>query len=143
MTEKNKIVIELPGSFEYIRLVIKSVENISSILKLDQEVVNELVISLVEACNNSIEHGYECSGKGRVNIQIIFDTQKIEFIVRDWGKGFEFSGIKEYNPDDPEELFNYRGRGIFMMKRFMNTFDCIKCPDGGMQIKMTKILRPG
>ena len=128
----------MPGSFEYIKLVIKSVENISQLLKLDQEAVNELVISLVEACNNSIEHGYECSGEGKINIKIIFNSKSIEFIVRDWGKGFDIDAVKEYNPDDPEELFNYRGRGIFMMKRFMTCFSCRACNDGGMEIRMAK-----
>lgn len=137
---KNTIEIELPGSFEYIKLVIKSVENISQILKLDQEAVNELVISLVEACNNSIEHGYECSESGKINVKITFDSREIEFIVRDWGKGFDITSIKEYNPDNQEELFNYRGRGIFMMKRFMTYFSCRECDDGGMEIRMTKDL---
>lgn len=116
------------------------VEGICRILNLDQDQTNELVISLVEACNNSIEHGYGCDKDKVVRVEILFSGSQVEMQVIDWGKGFDIAGVKEYNPEDRQELFNYRGRGIFMMKRFMNTVECTKRADGATVTRLVKEL---
>jgi len=133
-----EIILTLPSSFEYIRIAIKAVESVALYLGLDQDTLNELVISVVEACNNSIEHGYSCDPSGQVRLSIKFSGRRIEIHVMDRGKGFEIGKVKEYNPMDQAELFNYRGRGIFMMRKFMDDIEFWKDSDGAMNVLMTK-----
>ncbi|PKK92050.1 MAG: hypothetical protein CVV64_01140 [Candidatus Wallbacteria bacterium HGW-Wallbacteria-1] len=135
---EREILLILPSSFEYIRVAIRAVESVALYLGLDQDTLNELVISVVEACNNSIEHGYSCNPGGEVRLSIRFSGRSIEIHIRDRGRGFDIGKVKEYNPMDQAELFNYRGRGIFMMRKFMDDIEFWRDDDGAMNVLMTK-----
>lgn len=138
--QEHRICLEVPSRFDHIKVAITVVEGICRILNLDQDQTNELVISLVEACNNSIEHGYGCDKDKTVRVEITFSGFRVEIEVIDWGKGFDITSVREYNPEDRQELFNYRGRGIFMMKRFMNLVECFRRDDGATVTRMVKNL---
>jgi serine/threonine-protein kinase RsbW len=60
--------------------------------------------------------------------------------VRDQGPGFEPETIA--NPLAPENLLKSSGRGIFLIRSFMDDVQLQRAPEGGMEIRMIKRVQP-
>ena len=60
--------------------------------------------------------------------------------VRDEGEGFDPESIAD--PLAPENLLKASGRGIFLIRNFMDDVQLQRAPEGGMEIRMTKRLQP-
>ena len=46
------------------------------------------------------------------------------------------------NPLDPENLLKSSGRGIFLIRNFMDDVQLQRAPEGGMEIRMVKRVQP-
>jgi serine/threonine-protein kinase RsbW len=60
--------------------------------------------------------------------------------VRDQGEGFDPETIA--NPLEPENLLKSSGRGIFLIRNFMDDVQLQRAPEGGMEIRMVKRVQP-
>lgn len=82
------------------------------------DAVDGIAMSVREAAVNAVLHGnaYDPSKK----IQIEFDTRNgdLVIVIRDEGAGLDQSQIP--NPLAPENLLKTSGRGIFLMRTFMD-----------------------
>ena len=56
--------------------------------------------------------------------------------VRDQGEGFDPEEIAD--PLAPENLLKGSGRGIFLIRSFMDDVELRRVPEGGMEIRMVK-----
>ena len=60
--------------------------------------------------------------------------------VRDEGEGFDPESIAD--PLAQENLLKSSGRGIFLIRSFMDDVRLQRAPEGGMEIRMTKRVQP-
>jgi serine/threonine-protein kinase RsbW len=56
--------------------------------------------------------------------------------VRDQGEGFDPEEVDD--PLAPENLLKPSGRGIFLIRSFMDDVQLQRSPDGGMEVRMMK-----
>jgi serine/threonine-protein kinase RsbW len=61
--------------------------------------------------------------------------------VRDQGEGFDPDLVA--NPLAAENLLKSSGRGIFLIRNFMDDVRLQRVPEGGMEVRMTKRVRSG
>jgi serine/threonine-protein kinase RsbW len=61
---------------------------------------------------------------------------RLEVRVRDQGNGFDLTRLP--NPLAEENLLNISGRGIFLIRSFMDDFRVEKLADGGTEVTMIK-----
>jgi len=97
-----------------------------------------------ECVINAIKHGNQNDSSKRVFVD--FETaerdgvQELTIRVRDQGIGFDPEALK--NPLDPENLLKSSGRGIFLIRNFMDDLQLRRPPEGGMEVQMTKRAQP-
>ena len=60
--------------------------------------------------------------------------------VRDQGLGFDPDNIAD--PLAPENILKGSGRGIFLIRNFMDDVQLRRVPEGGMEIQMVKRAQP-
>ena len=58
--------------------------------------------------------------------------------IRDQGEGFDLDAVP--NPLDEENLLRVSGRGIFLIRSFMDEFRADKVHEGGTEVVMIKKL---
>ncbi len=73
-------------------------------------------------------------------IHVVFEVDADRFVIRitDQGKGFSLSEVP--NPLAEENLLKTSGRGIFLMKAFMDELDVLRSSAGGAELVMIKKL---
>lgn len=91
-------------------------------------------ISLREALINAVVHGHREDPRKRVTVCCMCHPKRgMLLVVRDRGKGF--NPRKLPNPLSIRNIFASHGRGIFLIRRFM---DEVKFGRGGREIRMRK-----
>lgn len=95
---------------------------------LTDEKLNSLALSFSEAASNSIVHGNKLDVNKKVKITIKVDNDKMTVIIKDEGKGFNLSSVPD--PTKPENILKDNGRGIHIMRSFLNSLKYNFTPTG-------------
>lgn len=129
----------IPSRIGYINGVIHYItEHLKEIELCESSQLSNLVIALYEAIVNSMRHG-NCNDpakKVRVRAEIGFNEAR--FTITDEGEGFAIDDIA--NPTDSKNLYKSSGRGIYLMKHFM---DEVSYNDQGNEVIMVKRRKGG
>jgi serine/threonine-protein kinase RsbW len=101
---------------------------------LDESTVFALRLALDEALDNAIKHGNSGNKDLPVEVTCRISPDSIELSVKDSGQGFDYDCV-----DDPtlkENIPKPNGRGIFLMRNFM---DRVEFLENGKLLKMVKL----
>ena len=97
-------------------------------LGLSEEQLAVLLLAVTEAATNAIIHANKCDISKLVKIHAHIQDSKLIVKVKDEGKGFDPSVIPD--PTRPENLLKDSGRGVYLMKVYMDEVKYNKTPSG-------------
>jgi serine/threonine-protein kinase RsbW len=123
--------VEIPSKLENLNYVEKLIDEVSDIFHLDSDMYGKVLISTIEAVNNSIIHGNKLSPEKIVKVDIAQEEKVLKILISDEGSGFDFYNIPD--PTKPENIENIHGRGIFLMK---NLADNVIFTDDGKCVEL-------
>lgn len=106
-------------------------------LGLDQEKINGLLLAVTEATTNAIIHGNKNNKLKMVRISVFVEGKDISIVIKDEGKGFDPSIIPD--PTDPENLLKDSGRGLYLMRVYMDGLSYNQTPEGTETILKLKM----
>jgi serine/threonine-protein kinase RsbW len=132
--------LEFSSTFEILDLVQIVADNICGEFGFDDDTSHWVSVAVRESVINAIRHGNQNNAGKRVFIEFETNSQKLMIRVRDQGLGFDPGQLN--NPLSPENLLKSSGRGIFIIRSFMDDVLLERAPEGGMMIQMTKRLHP-
>ncbi len=130
--------LNLPSSMDYLSLVNGVAEEIATRLEVDEALKDTLTTAVIEACTNAIEHGNREDPSKTVKIRFEYDAEAFSVTVTDEGKGFDLKLVDD--PVKPENLLRERGRGIFILRAFMDEVNYRFDPAGGTTVQLVKNL---
>lgn len=134
------ITISISSRFENIDLVDLVMEATLGHLNFDKENVERMGLAIREAVANGVRHGNQLDPDKYVEVE--FDLKQDEMILRitDQGEGFDLTAVPD--PLAPDNLFNPSGRGILLMRSFMDEVSFDSASQGGTVVTMRKSLPP-
>jgi len=91
-------------------------------------------LALEEALVNAIKHGNGMDPAKQVHIECQFQDDRVRIVIEDEGTGFDVSSVPD--PTTDENLDKPGGRGIMLMRSFMNF---IEYNDQGNRLVLEKI----
>lgn len=144
MAVPRSLRLEFTSAFEMLDLVQVVSDHVGREIGLDEEAVHWVGVAIRESVINAITHGNRNDVGKRVFVE--FDTARndesaeLKIRVRDQGFGFDPDGVA--NPLAPENLLKASGRGIFLIRSFMDDVTLRRAPEGGMEVLMTKRVQP-
>jgi serine/threonine-protein kinase RsbW len=106
-------------------------------LGLDQEKINGLLLSVTEATTNAIIHGNKNNKLKLVRISVYVENSTLTIKIKDEGKGFDPKIVPD--PTDPENLLKDSGRGLYLMRIYMDGLSYNYTPEGTETILTLKI----
>ncbi len=122
---------------EYMSVIRLTTSSLASKIGFDVEEIDDIKVSIGEACTNIIKHGLN-KGYDSFNIEYSVYEDQLTISVKDSGDGFDISKIKEPKIDHNIEEVDYSGLGIFIIKSLMDKVE-INSSESGTEIIMTKI----
>ncbi|RCK74586.1 MAG: Serine-protein kinase RsbW [Ignavibacteriae bacterium] len=134
--EKKVFKLHLKSSPQEISRVEPFLKKMNKYAHFNKKQFHSILIATTEAVNNSIVHGNLRNPEKYVDIICILTPSTIEIHILDEGKGVKKSDIP--NPLDENNIFKESGRGIFIMKHFMDSVTFKKRKGGGEVILKLK-----
>ena len=136
--------LEIHSTLEALDLVQAVTEHIARRLGFDEESLHWTTMAVRESVVNAITHGNASDPAKIVFIDYTAtpEFEPADFIVsvRDQGRGFDPETVKD--PLTPENVLSASGRGVFLIRQFMDNVSMQRAPQGGMEVRMTKHIRP-
>jgi serine/threonine-protein kinase RsbW len=137
------IRLEFSSAFEMLDFVQVVSDHLSRTVGLDDDALHWVSVAIRESVINAIKHGNRNDARKHVFVEfetVRADVPELLIRVRDQGEGFDPDTLA--NPLDPENLLKSSGRGIFLIRNFMDDVQLHRLPQGGMEIYMVKRAQP-
>jgi serine/threonine-protein kinase RsbW len=136
--------LEFTSAFEMLDFVQVVSDHMARDVGLDDDSLHWVGVAIRESVINAIKHGNRNDAAKHVFIEFETatkaDVPELLIRVRDQGEGFDPDTVA--NPLDPKNLLKSSGRGIFLIRNFMDDVQLRRAPEGGMEIRMVKRVQP-
>jgi serine/threonine-protein kinase RsbW len=134
--------LEIHSTIDALDRVQEVAESVTRRLGFDEETVHWTAMAVRESVINAITHGNQSDPAKLVFIDFSATpaSQPADLIVRvrDQGRGFDPKLLDD--PLEPENILKDSGRGIFLIRQFMDDVSVEPAHEGGMEIRMRKQL---
>ena len=134
------VCLEFHSTYEMLDFVQVASDHLGRLSGLDEEALHWVGVAVRESVINAIKHGN--SGDERKHVYVEFtpiDAARpsgIRIRVRDEGPGFDPDALPD--PLAPENMLKASGRGIFLIRSFMDELVLRRAAEGGMEVVMVK-----
>src|SRR5579872_187113 len=125
----------LDSTLETVDRAEQTASRIASENGFDEDEVMQIAMAVREACINAVLHGNAYDPGKKVKMELQRTGQNLVITIRDEGKGLNLDQIPD--PLAPENLLKTSGRGIFLMRSFMDEVE-IHPSQTGTEIKLIK-----
>lgn len=136
--------LEFTSAFEMLDFVQVVCDHVSRSAGLDEDSLHWVGVAVRESVINAITHGNRNDVSKHVIVEFSTGSSgyvpELSILVRDEGEGFDPDLLPD--PLAPENMLKSSGRGVFLIRRFMDDVQLCRAPDGGMEVRMTKRVRP-
>ena len=132
------IELRVQSNLEYTDLVENITNNLTALAGCDSDQAYFIEMAVREIVVNAIRHGNQLDLDKVVRVHYRFNSERFEVGILDQGGGFDFAHLPD--PCDPENLMKSSGRGIFLVRSFMDDFSLARLPNQGTEVKFAKKL---
>jgi serine/threonine-protein kinase RsbW len=140
---RHEVHLEFTSAFEMLDFVQVVSEHMGRSVGLDEDSRHWVSVAVRESVINAIKHGNRNDTSKHVFVDFEAAAKAVPELVirvRDEGEGFDPDEVA--NPLAPENLLKASGRGIFLIRSFMDHVQVRRVPEGGMEIRMIKRAHP-
>ena len=137
-----RVRLQIPSLFDMLDLVQVLSDRMGQMAAFDEDAIHWIGVAVRESVINAIKHGNREQPGKHVVIEFAFtpvdEPTELVVSVTDQGEGFEPQAVAD--PLAPENILKSSGRGIFLIRNFMDE-TVLKKVQGGMEIRMVKKLK--
>jgi len=132
------VALSFSANMQYVRPVRHFIQSLCKLAEYTEDEADEIQLVATEILNNSIEHGSD-GPDDEIDIMMRVTAAEFRFEVTDPGKGGSvFADAALDRADRMPDLEAPRGRGLYLIKRFMDDLDVSWDPDQGTRTVVCK-----
>jgi serine/threonine-protein kinase RsbW len=132
--------LDFHSAFDMLDFVQVVSDHVGRMSGLDDEALHWVSVAVRESVINAIKHGNREDESKRVHVEFTALNGEgppgLVIRVRDEGPGFDPDAVPD--PLAPENVLKSSGRGIFLIRSFMDELELRRAPEGGMEMVMVK-----
>ncbi|MCC7342199.1 MAG: ATP-binding protein [Bryobacterales bacterium] len=143
MTERSgqaspELNLELASSLESVDFAEEKALEIAARCGMPEDELHRVGVAIREAMVNAVVHGNRYNRNKKVHFRVHVDPGAIAITIGDEGRGFNPDAVPD--PHAEANVLAQSGRGIMLIRAFMDGYEVSNRPGGGAQIRMVKIL---
>jgi serine/threonine-protein kinase RsbW len=108
---------------------------------LPEEELQKIGMAVRELVVNAVVHGNRYNAHKKVHLQVFMEKDQLITVVGDQGSGFELSSVPD--PLAEENLLLQSGRGLLLVRAFVDEFQLRRLSPAGTEVKLVKYLTHG
>jgi len=138
--QPQRVEVTLETLFDSVNMAEDICLRIAESAGFSEDDCHKISMAVHEAVINAFRYGNEEQRHKKITVVVELDAEMFVIHVVDQGRGFNLADIPD--PLAEENLLKPSGRGIFLMRAFMDEFDVRRSSEGGAEIVMAKRLPP-
>ena len=103
-----------------------------------EEDLDRIGMSVRECMVNAVVHGNRYSARKKVHLTVSRSPDRLTIVIGDEGEGFVLDSIAD--PLAPENLLRQSGRGLLLIRAFVDEFDLQRRQPRGTEVRLVKYL---
>jgi serine/threonine-protein kinase RsbW len=117
------VEVDIPSDVRYIENIVAMVtRQCAQLAYAPRQLALNVPVALTEALSNAILYGNRERRDRHVHVRAEVDRERLVVEVSDEGAGFDLE-TAEIDPTSPENLLREDGRGLFLMRRLMDSVE--------------------
>lgn len=140
MTHSHTVRIEFGSAFDMLDFVQVVSDHVGRMVGLDEDSLHWVSVAVRESVVNAIKHGNKNDESKRVIVEFtplpMDEPEELVIHVKDEGEGFDPEDVAD--PLAPENILKSSGRGIFLIRSFMDDVQLHRGEERGMEVRMVK-----
>jgi serine/threonine-protein kinase RsbW len=136
--ESRRVQALLDSNLESVERAEEMVLGIARRLGFDEDDLHRIAMALRESVVNAVVHGNRYNANKKVHLSVDASRGELTIRVADEGDGFDVSALPD--PLAEENLMRQSGRGILLMRAFVDEFEIRRGAECGTEIRMMKRL---
>jgi serine/threonine-protein kinase RsbW len=136
--DRRRIEVTLQTLLESVRLAEEITSCVAASQGFDDDSCHKISLAVREGVANAFYYGNRERPEKLIRLVFEVDSARLVVHILDQGRGFSLSDVPD--PLAEENLLKTSGRGIFLMRAFMDEFDVLHPSAGGAELVMAKRL---
>lgn len=137
MTNNHNLVeVTLESTLKNVEVADEISRRVTATAGFGEDVSEQVEMAIHESLINAIWHGNKNDENKQVLVKYKIHPDRLEVRIRDEGEGFDLDAIPD--PLQEENLLRISGRGIFLIRSFMDEFRVERPQEGGTEVVMVK-----
>src|SRR5271154_767465 len=133
--------VTLDTHVESVNLAEEMCVRVAEAVGFNEDECYRIGMSVREGVINAFHYGNQEKPDKKIHLAVDLTREKMVIHVMDEGHGFRLADVPD--PLAEENLLSTSGRGIFLMRTFMDEFNVVAGRTGGAEIIMSKKLPAG
>ena len=135
-SKPQRIEVVLETRIESIALAEEVGVRVAAAAGFDEDDQYKIGLAVHEAVMNAFQYGNEQRRERKIHVVFELLHEKLVIHVTDQGTGFRLEDVPD--PREDENVLGESGRGVLLMKAFMDEFDVLVSAGGGAEVVMAK-----
>lgn len=118
------VEIRLPAKSQYVSVARLTISGLANRIGFTYDDIEDLKIATSEAITNAVQHAYADDEEGEIVVGCAIYEEKIEIIVADHGKSFNFEETKAkvgpYHDLEEGSILREGGLGLYLIETLMD-----------------------
>jgi serine/threonine-protein kinase RsbW len=134
--DANVVEVTLESDLKNVEVADEISRRVSVTAGFGEDEQQQIELAVHESLINAIKHGNRNDSRKTVWVRYMIHKDRLEVRIRDQGEGFDVSRVAD--PLAEENLLNISGRGIFLIRAFMDDLQVENLKGGGTELTLVK-----
>lgn len=128
----------LDSTLDSVELAEKAVLQAAVDIGFGEDELHQLGMAVREGMVNAVVHGNAYNARKKVHVSITKGSDRLTVVIADEGKGFDVTTVPD--PLSEDNLLRQSGRGLLLMRAFVDEFRVRRAEPSGTEVTMVKYL---
>jgi serine/threonine-protein kinase RsbW len=138
-SSQKSLEVALETTVESVNLSEEISRRIAGAAGFEEDDCHKIAMAVRESVINAYQYGNRTQREKKIVLTFVFEPERLVIHVLDEGAGFELTEVAD--PLAEENLLRASGRGLFLMRSFMDELEVRRSRQGGAELIMAKRYR--
>ena len=132
----SRVSFTLDSSLDSVNKIELTAEQVAQRAGFDEDDLMKIGMAVRESMGNAVVHGNRYNAHKKVRLLVTHSPERFTIRIADEGEGYDPANIPD--PLAPENLMRTSGRGIFLIRSFMDEFEMRHRDPQGTEVTLVK-----